>query len=104
MHDINRPVVILVRDAKQTVESYKRVFSVLPEVKVDYAKLEGELAMFKILYEEQARNNNIYKIITFDDITNNFTETIKSVIMHYKKEVPKDIEKYKLCKRNYTYK
>jgi hypothetical protein len=107
--DIDKPVVVLLRDADQTIESYKRVFSVLPELKIDYNKLKNNLEEFQFRYIMEAENNkplgkpHLFKIITFKDITKNFTETIKSVIMHYGKEVPEDIEKYKLCKRNYTY-
>jgi len=104
INNINMPVVVLLRDPEKTIESYERVFSVLPEIKINYGKLEREIIEFHDKYIKQSRENKIYKIINFEDIINNFTETAKECIIHYGFEVPYNVEKFKLCKRNYTYK
>lgn len=104
INDINKPVIVLIRNPSDTIESYKRVFSVLPEIKIDYEQLELELLCFAETYLREADDNKIYKIIYFEDVINNFTETVKECIIHYGFKIPYNVEKFKLCKRNYTYK
>lgn len=102
--DVKKPVIVLIRNEDNTIESYKRVYSVLPEIKPDYEMLKSELLKFQNIYlEKESFHPDIYKVISFEQLMDNFTETIKKCIIHYNKEVPEDIEKYKLCKRNYTY-
>lgn len=103
INEINKPVIVLIRNEKESVESYKRVFAVLPEVKANFKRLEYDLKRFADIYKRIAEENKLYKIVTYNDVVNNFTETLKSIILHYNLEIPENVDKYELAKRNYTY-
>lgn len=102
LNEINKPIVVLLRNPKDCIRSYKRVMSVLFNLKLNFKKLEEELKLFYDTYIGLT-NNEKYKIIAYDDIVYNFTETMKEIVKHYEKEVPENIEKYELQKRNYTW-
>lgn len=101
INKINSPVVVLLREPEETIESYKRVFSVLPELKdINYNKLLDEVKEFYNVYKNI--NNDLYLIVTFRDIVFNFNQTIKKIIKHYGLNIPKNLKKFELAKRNYT--
>jgi len=100
--DIGKPVVVLLRDPKECIESYKRVLSVIYDKKIDYDEMEKELYQFNETYS-QLTNNNIYMIIDYREIVDDFINTIKKVLLHYGKDIPNDVERYRLQKRNYTW-
>lgn len=98
---INYPVVVLLRKPEETIESYKRVFSVLPELNnIDYDKLLKEVELFNQTYKK-IKNKN-YLIITFRETIFDFHNTIKKICKHWKLKVPDNLKKYELQKRNYT--
>lgn len=91
-------IVVLLREPSETIESYKRVFSVLPNVKVNYDKLLDEVTTFYNIYNF---NDHFLKIY-YDEVVNDFHETVKKVLNHYGFEIPKDLNKYELAKKNYN--
>lgn len=98
---INCPVVVLLREPEETIESYKRVFSVLPELKdINYERLLEEVKEFYNTYKNL--KSDLYLIITFRDVVFNFNQTIEKIIKHYSLKVPKNLKKFELAKRNYT--
>jgi len=95
--------VVLLRDSEPIIESYKRVFTVFPEIqkKIDFEKLKEELDLFNKIYSEI--DNKIYLKITFEDVVLNFVSTMKKILSHYGfKKTITEIKKYELAKRNYT--
>jgi hypothetical protein len=103
MGEIGRNIVILLRDSKEIIESYKRIFSVLPDIKkkIDLIKLKEELDLFYDIYERQ--KNKMYLKIYYKDIVLNFHKTIKKILIHYGFDISLEkIKKYQLQKRNYT--
>lgn len=103
---IKKPVIVSIRNSDDIIESYKRVFSVLPKIdqKMDYIKLKEELNYFANFYlNKQKENKELWLVITFEDIIFNFEETMKKIIKHYGFEVKdKEIKKHQLEKRNCT--
>jgi hypothetical protein len=98
---IAKPIVVLLRKPEETIESYKRVFSVLPELKnIDYDKLYEEVKLFYDTYLNI--ESELYLKITFRDVVFNFNKTMMKIINHYKFKIPDNINNFKLEKRNYT--
>lgn len=102
IEDIGEPVVVLLRNPAECIASYKRVLSVIPDKKIDFEEMEKELQLFYDKYM-QLTNNPLYMIITYKDIVEDFIETIKKVIVHYKRDVPINVDQYRLQRRNYTW-
>ena len=102
IEETKKPVVVLLRKPEECIESYKRVLSVIYDKEINYDEMLRELYQFHDTYV-QLTNNDIYMIINYKDIVDDFTETIKKIIKHYGRPVPKDVERYKLQKRNYTW-
>ena len=101
INKINQNVIVLLRKPEETIESYKRVFSVLPELgNIDWKKLYYEVNQFYETY--YFLNNPLYLIIHFRDVVFKFHETMKKIGEHYQLEIPNDLNKYELQKRNYT--
>ena len=100
--NIGAPVVVLLREPVECIKSYRRVLSVLPDKNIDYDEMRNELELFREKYLSLTDDDN-YLIITYDEIVNDFTNAIKKIIVHYKKTVPDNVEKYILAKRNYTW-
>lgn len=98
---INYPVVVLLRKPEETIESYERVFSVLPELKnINWDKLYKEVKEF---YETYLNiENKLYLKITFRDVVFNFHEIIKKIGKHYGFKIPDNLDNFQLQKRNYT--
>ncbi len=98
---INKPVIVLLRKPEETIESYKRVFSVLPELKdINWDKLYEEVKLFYDIYTKI--KNKIYLKIHFREVVFDFYTTIEKIIKHYGFKVPKDLRGFSLQKRNYT--
>lgn len=100
--NIGKSVVVLLRDPKECVASYRRVLGVIYDIKINYDEMEKELRLFNDTYS-QLTNKDIYMIIGYNEIVNDFTNTIKKVLLHYGKNIPDDVEHYRLQKRNYTW-
>jgi hypothetical protein len=102
LNEINENIVVLLREPKGILNSYKRVFSVLPEVnnKINWNNLYKEIEHFYNTYRNL--KNEKYLIVYFKDIVLNFHEEIKKIFKHYKLELPKNYKKFQLAKRNYT--
>jgi hypothetical protein len=98
---INKNVVVLIREPEEIIESYKRVFSVMFNLKINYERLLDEMKEFYSVYSAFDSDKR-FLIITYKDIVLNFTETIKKIIKHYNFKTPVNIHKYELEKRNYT--
>jgi hypothetical protein len=100
--EIGRPVVVLLRNSTDIIESYKRVFSVLPDIKkmIDLEKMKKELDLFYYLYNKQ--RNTMFLKVHYEDIVLNFHATIKKILSQYGFNIPmKEIKKYQLQKRNF---
>ena len=91
-------IVVLLREPKETIESYKRVFSVLSGVKVDYNKLLDEVTEF---YEVYNSDDNYLKVF-YNDVVNNFHETVKKILDCYGFDIPANLNEYELAKKNYN--
>lgn len=100
MNKINKNVVVLLRKPEETIESYKRVFTVLPNLDIDFNKMLKEVQLFYDTY--MSLSNKIYLKVTYRDIVLNFTKTMKKIISHYGFKIPENIDKYNLEKRNFT--
>jgi len=98
MREINKPIVVLLRDPLETIESYKRVFSVLPELDIDIETLEIEIKLFYNIYKNLG---NPFLIVTYRDVVLNTKETLEKIIKYYGLKVP-DLTGVKLDQRNYT--
>ena len=102
IEEVGKPVVVQIRNPAECIASYKRVLSVIPDKQIDFDVMEKELELFRETYL-QLTNNEIYMIIDYKDIVEDFTETVKKVIKHYGRAVPTNVDQYKLQKRNYTW-
>jgi hypothetical protein len=102
LRKINHNIVVLIRNPYETIESYRRVFSVLPEVNVNFEKLYEEVKMFYNVYMALSQKENNILIVTFRDVVFKFHETMKKIIEHYGFKIPDNLESYSLDKRNFT--
>lgn len=98
---IDTNFVVLLRDTESIMKSYSRVFDVLPELNIDRKRMKAEIQEFSDRYMEL--NWNTILIVTYNDIVNSFTEIMEKILVHYELEIPADINKYKLAKRNYRW-
>lgn len=87
------PVVVLLRDPKQGMESYRKLGSSNYE-----ASLE-DLQRFYVGYNSLAGCWNVL-IITYDDLTTQFHQTIIRVLNHFGLSVPGNILDVKLSRKN----
>jgi len=100
---ISKPVVVLLRDAADCIESYRRVFSVLPEINVCYDVMRQELETFAEKYRDAANKSKLFLLVNYNDLIDDFTKVLEKIIIHYGFSIPDGIEKIKLAKKNYTW-
>jgi hypothetical protein len=97
---INKNIVVLLRSPENTLNSYKRVLEMFPHIKIDFDKMLDEIKLFYNAYMEI--DDKIYLKVTFEDLIDDYEETIKKILKHYGIKIPKIIPV--LDKRNYTWK
>lgn len=95
---MKKNVIILLRNPEDTIKSYKRVFSVLPEIKINMKKLKEEIQLFFDIYS--SLEEEIFLKINFEDLISSYDETIRKCIRHFDFALPKKIPP--LEKRNYS--
>lgn len=106
IEQIGKPIFVLIRKSDEIVDSYKRIFSVLPQIEeiINYEKLKGELDLFSEMYlKKEKENPKIWMVITFRDLMFNCHEIIKKITDHYGYNLDIEyIKRFKYEKRNYT--
>lgn len=101
---IDRPIIILLRDASSIIKSYKRIFSVLPEIEknINYDDLKKELELFEKTYLMYQENKN-FLCVYYNEIVLDTENSIKKILQHYKYKLKDyDIKNIVLEKRNYS--
>jgi hypothetical protein len=91
--------VSLIRNPEGVINSYKRVFSVLEEIDIDYERLYVEAKHFYDVYDSYENKKCLN--IKYEDLVMNEDKYIKKILKHLGIEY--DLKKkYELLKYNYT--
>jgi len=102
-------IMILLRNPIDSIDCYKRFD--LNEIKkrhgrsgiVNLIEIKKDINLFYNRYMKIKKENHSHLLfITFEDIINNFSKTLKKIFEHYKLILPKNYENIKLKKIKYT--
>jgi hypothetical protein len=98
LHKIKYPVCVLLRTPQDSLDSYMR----LKNNKIDFEQLGIDLENFHNTYLWWASNKPYAHVIFYRDLVLNWNISIKKILKIYKRQIPKNIDKFKLQKRKYS--
>jgi hypothetical protein len=99
LRGIKDPFVVLLREPEEVFDCYDRINKVL-DVGFDFPKLYDEIVDFYDKYLMLQIRKML--IVTYKSIVMNFHNTMEQVLEHYGLDVPVDLHRKKLLKKNYT--
>jgi hypothetical protein len=96
LRDINKPVIILLREPKDSYDCYDRLFNSNNNIRTDRLKLKKDIKKFYDGYK--GLTDKIFLIIKYKDLILNYEKTMKKILKHLgikgKKIVPLEKRRY----------
>jgi hypothetical protein len=101
LEKLKQPVVILIRNPEDSLDSYKRLFKEKGK-KANLDKLYEDLKKFHDTWMHWASNKPYAIVVEYRDLVLYFKNEIKRIFRCFKMKLPLDNRKYFLARKKYT--